>query len=323
MVLEAIQTGVIFRGYDFRLLETVAAIAATAARNWGAAEVHFANAMQISADLPHRIEQPEVRRFYAQMLLVRDDSGDREKARKILDEAMDQYQQLGMPKHREIAEALLRTASTIVAGASAAVPTTSIFRRDGHYWTLTYAGRVVRLKDAKGLRDIACLLGSPGRGLHVADLIAASAGELRDPRSESFSKMSREALNEIGLSTSSGGSEPILDAQARKEYRARLGELHQELEEAERIGDPVRTDSARRELDAIAGQLSAAYGLGRRRREPNDPAERARIAVAMRIRGALERIEREHRQLGRHLSRAIQTGTFCTYSPEVPTRWEL
>jgi hypothetical protein len=113
------------------------------------------------------------------------------------------------------------------------------------------------------------------------------------------------------------------DAQARREYQVRLAELHQELEEAERMGDQVRTDSARRELDAIAGQLSAAYGLGRRRREPNDPAERARIAVAMRIRGALERIEKEHHQLGRHLSRAIQTGTFCTYSPEVPTTWEL
>src|SRR5260370_36184050 len=140
MVLEATQTGVMFRGYDFRLLETVAAIAATAAGNWDAAEVHFANALKISADLPHRIEQPEVRRFCAQMLLERDNSGDREKARKILDEAMDQYQQLGMQKHREIAEALLRTAATIVA-SDAAVPTVSIFRRYRQYWTLTYAGK--------------------------------------------------------------------------------------------------------------------------------------------------------------------------------------
>jgi len=230
-----------------------------------------------------------------------------------------------MPKHREMAEALLRSASNrrTSTAVAVAVPMTRIFRRDGHYWTLTYAGKVVRLKDAKGLRDIACLLGSPGRGLHVADLIAASAGELRDPRIDSYSRMSREALSEMGLSTSVGGGEPLVDAQARREYRVRLAELHQELEEAERMGDQVRTDSARRELDAIAGQLSAAYGLGRRRREPNDPAERARIAVAMRIRGALERIEKEHHQLGRHLSGAIQTGTFCTYSPEVPTTWEL
>lgn len=322
MVLQALETGVMFRAYDFRLLETVAGIAATAAGNWDAAEVHFAKAMRISAEMPHRIEQPEVRRFYAQMLIERDGPGDREKAHQILVEALDMYGQLGMPKHREMAGALSRRAAAIVAGR-AVVPTASIFCRDGHYWTLTYAGKVVRLKDAKGLRDIACLLAIPGRSLHVADLVAASEGELRDPRSERYAAMSHEALREMGLEVSSSANEPLIDAQARKTYRARLAELREELEEAERMGDPVRTDWVRRELDAIAGQLSAAYGLGRRRREPNDPAERARIAVAMRIRGALERIEKEHLQLGRHLSRAIQTGTFCTYSPEIPTIWEL
>jgi tetratricopeptide (TPR) repeat protein len=325
LVTEAIKSGVTFRPFDFRLLESVAGIAATAAKDWGSAEQHFRRALRISAELPHRLEQPEVRRFYAQMLLERDSSGDREKARKLLDEAIDQYEQIGMPKHREMAEALLRSATTIVTGpaAAVAVPTASIFRRDGHYWTIAYEGKVVRLKDAKGLRDIACLLASPGRSLHVADLMAATAGELRDPRSESYAAMSRQALSEMGLKTSGAGSEPLIDAQARKEYRARLAELHEELEEAERMCDPVRTDFARQELDAIAGQLTAAYGLGHRRREPTDPAERARIAVAMRIRSALERIEKEHLPLGRHLSRAIQTGTFCSYSPEVPTMWEL
>jgi tetratricopeptide (TPR) repeat protein len=325
LVIEAIDTGVTFRLFDFRLLETVAAIAATAAGNWDAAEIHFAKALRISAEIHHRIEQPEVRRFYAHMLLDRDSSGDREKARKLLDEAIDQYQQIGMPKHREMAEALMRSSDRITAlpPTAAAGKAANIFRRDGHYWTLSYNGKIVRLKDAKGIRDIACLLAIPARSLHVADLVAASEGQLRDPRGERYAAMSSEALREMGLEISTRGNEPPIDAQARREYRARVAELHQELEESERMGDSVRTDSARRELDAVGGQLTSAYGLGRRRSEPNDPAERARIAVAMRIRNALERINKEHPALGRHLSRSIQTGAFCSYAPEIPATWEL
>jgi energy-converting hydrogenase Eha subunit A len=49
-----------------------------------------------------------------------------------------------------------------------------VFRRDGALWTLGYAGRTVRMRDAKGLRDLATLLGAPGRPVHAADLVAAA-----------------------------------------------------------------------------------------------------------------------------------------------------
>jgi len=45
--------------------------------------------------------------------------------------------------------------------------------------------------------------------------------------------------------------------------------------------------------------------------------------VTSRIRESLGRIEKEHRELGLHLSNAIRTGNFCSYSPEKPTNWEL
>jgi len=51
--------------------------------------------------------QPEVRRFYARMLLDRDAAGDRETARRLLTEAIEMYRRIGMPKHLEMAEALL------------------------------------------------------------------------------------------------------------------------------------------------------------------------------------------------------------------------
>jgi hypothetical protein len=50
----------------------------------------------------------------------------------------------------------------------------NIFRREGHYWTLSYGGMLVRLKDSKGLRDIARLIEHPRSKLHVSELASLS-----------------------------------------------------------------------------------------------------------------------------------------------------
>ena len=57
--------------------------------------------------VPHKIGQPEVRRWYARMLIDRDNPGDRPKARELLTEAVAMYRQIGMPRHLEMAEAML------------------------------------------------------------------------------------------------------------------------------------------------------------------------------------------------------------------------
>jgi len=53
------------------------------------------------------LAQPETRRWYARMLIDRDAPGDRDKARELLTEAIEMYRRVGMPRHVEIAEALL------------------------------------------------------------------------------------------------------------------------------------------------------------------------------------------------------------------------
>ena len=45
------------------------------------------------------------------------------------------------------------------------------FRREADYWTITYEGRVTRLKDTKGMSYIARLLGHPDDEFHSLDLI--------------------------------------------------------------------------------------------------------------------------------------------------------
>ena len=102
-----------------------------------------------------------------------------------------------------------------------------------------------------------------------------------------------------------------------------MEELRADIEDARRANDPVREERARDELGTIADALEAAYGLGGRARRTGDPAERARTAVAWRVRSALRKLEAEHAVLARHLRNSVRMGTWCAYEPEAPVRWEL
>ena len=90
-----------------RLVERVAAIAAAAGRRWEQAERHFEHALRQAHEFPFKSEQPEVRRFYAGMLMERDGPGDLEKAKELLEEAIDGYLEIGMRRHVELARGLL------------------------------------------------------------------------------------------------------------------------------------------------------------------------------------------------------------------------
>ena len=94
----------------FRFAQTIAGIAAAAARHWEAAEEHFQIAMQQSESFPNLLEQAEINRFHAMMLVDRAASGDREKAKTLLGKALETYTQIGMPRHSEITRTLLHQA---------------------------------------------------------------------------------------------------------------------------------------------------------------------------------------------------------------------
>ncbi|TMB37825.1 MAG: hypothetical protein E6J55_25605 [Deltaproteobacteria bacterium] len=196
----------------------------------------------------------------------------------------------------------------------------AVFHHEGDVWTVTYAGKSVRLRHGKGLADIAILLANPGKEIHVADLIAASASASPDPRGTPTADLVAQ-----GLQVSRGASgDTVLDDRARADYRERLADLHRELEDAERCNDEGRVARARAELDFIAGELASAFGLGGRSRRADSPIERARKAVASRIRFSLGHIARVHPPLARHLRRYIRTGTVCTYVvPDEPVRWRV
>ncbi|HEX8859170.1 MAG TPA: ATPase, partial [Actinomycetes bacterium] len=154
------------------------------------------------------------------------------------------------------------------------------------------------------LADIATLLRSPGRQVRAAELAAAEGGE--------------RSRADLLL-----GADEVLDQRARREFRQRLADLEEEIEEADAWADTDRAARARLERDALVDELAAATGLGGQARRLGDQSERARKAVTARIRDAVGRIERVHPALGAHLRASITTGTWCGYSPASPTSWEL
>ena len=109
---ELVDTGAVAFWPIFRFTHTIAGVAAAAARQWAAAEEHFQIAMRQAEAFPHLLEQTEIRRFHAMMLINRAAPGDREKAKRLLGKALDSYGRIGMPRHMDMTRTLLDRASS-------------------------------------------------------------------------------------------------------------------------------------------------------------------------------------------------------------------
>ena len=252
------------------------------------AVAHFEAALEANGAAGSPVLVAHTRRDYGMALLRLGEPADQERAAALLAEAAAAYRELGMTVQAERAEA-----PPARPGAAGGVPR---LHREGDHWTVAWAGRSVQLRHAKGVDDLASLLAAPGRAFHVLDLLGAPGDR---------------------------GGDEMLDRRARDAYRARAEELREEIEQAQRDHDPERVARARVELEAIADELTAAVGLGGRARRLGDPAERARKTVSWRLRSTLDRIDLAHPALGRHLRQSLRMGTFCSYEPDPPVRWDV
>jgi hypothetical protein len=224
--------------------------------------------------------------------------GRRDAAVSALAEVAASARRLGLAQLARDAEA---------AGfAAGQVPVTEgVFARDGAMWTLSYGGVTARMRDAKGLSDLAVLLAVPGRQVSAADLIAAAGA-------------GQAALADLRM-----GADEVFDATARQQVRARLASLGEDIAEAESWNDPERAARARAERDALLRELAAGAAPGRPPRLLGDQSERARKAVTARIRDVIGRLEPVHPALAGHLRESVTTGTRCCYSPPTPVSWRL
>ena len=190
----------------------------------------------------------------------------------------------------------------------------NVFRREGDYWTVTFDGSTVRVRDVKGMHYLARLLADPGREYHVLDLVAAETGGVAHLDSSQAASLPRSLLGDAG---------EMLDARAKDAYRRRLAEIDDDIDQARAIGDAERAAQADTERDFLLQELARAVGLGGRDRRAASASERARAGVTRAVRQAITRIGGHHRQLGEHLSRTIRTGTYCAYLPDprAPAAW--
>jgi non-specific serine/threonine protein kinase len=170
----------------------------------------------------------------------------------------------------------------------------------------------------KGLTCLAYLLGHPSTEIHSANLAMVME---RATSALDGATMVAAAFADPQLSDSG----PMLDSQAKAEYRRRLAELREELDEASQLNDLGRADRAKEEIDFITAEFSRAVGLGGRDRHSGSPSERARLSVTKAIKSVLAKIEQHNRQLAEHLDATIRTGTFCSYKPDPnsPIYWKI
>jgi hypothetical protein len=157
--------------------------------------------------------------------------------------------------------------------AAATPPVAASMRREGVTWAVTYAGTTRRLRDSKGLQDLAVLLAHPGREVHCLELVGGA-----------------DVGSEAG---------PALDERARRAYQDRIRDLQEDIDEARQANDPLRAERAEAEVDALVRQLSEAFGLSGRARATGSAAERARSAVSWRLRAALRHVTEVHPELAR------------------------
>ncbi len=260
------------------------------------AERHFQAAQRIHARLRSPLWSA---RTEIDLAASRAAAGEPATAARSLEATLALAEARGWPGLAARARSRLDVISAVPKPGLARAPAVDrlLFRRDGEIWLLGDPQAPVHLPDARGLGYIAELLRHPGHDLYAAELAGAPAA----------------------------GEQNLLDEQAKAAYHARVEQLRDDLDQAERFGDPERAARSQAELDALTTALSRAVGLRGHDRRLAGPAERARSSVTKAIRTSIRRIERHDSALGAHLDGAIRTGTFCRYVPDQrhPIRWEL
>jgi pimeloyl-ACP methyl ester carboxylesterase len=273
------------------------AVVAAARGSWKESEAQFIKASETFRRLGMVWQEAQTFQSWGRALQA---AADRRAAIERLDTAIDGYR-----RHAATPRGIDGVEGDLPRTNGAPGSPLAVFRREGDYWTVSWLGDVVRLKDAKGLRYIAYLLANPGRQVLACELAAVGTG-LAHRRLASDPGATAGDLGDAGT---------LLDAKARQQYRRRMDELREELEVAVQQNDPLRAARQRSELESLREQIIASVGLGGRDRKAASHAERARLMVTKAIKAAIARLRSSNASLGRHLATSIRTGNCCVYDP--------
>ena len=219
--------------------------------------------------------------------------GDLATASKLLREGLPIAEQM-----REVATA--QQMAELLRKTSQVEPTQrATLRPEGGVWRIDFNGTNVHVPDLKGLWHLRELVSRPREFIPALALIGATSEEPL-PR---------------------GDTGPLLDREALRQYRRRLAELDDELDDAAVHHDADRQAKRSAERDALIAELKRATGLGGRPRRSGSPTEKARLNVTRTIRHAITDLSTKVPDLAAHLDESIVTGVSCCYEPRANIVW--
>jgi hypothetical protein len=155
------------------------------------------------------------------------------------------------------------------------------FLRAGPGWKVVFNGEEASFGDLQGMCYLAKLLYCPGRGIHVCELEGGQVPPTSEPA-------------------------PLLDRDAREEYRLRLTELGSERDAAVESGDSIALGRVDEETASIGRSLKAATGPGGRERAFADEVEKARCRVKACLSAARKQIAEALPKLHEHLEASLR-----------------
>jgi predicted ATPase len=219
--------------------------------------------------------------------------GELATASKLLREALPIAQEIrDESTARQIAELLLQT--------SRVEPTQrATLRHEGGVWHVTFGGKNVHVPDMKGL-------------WHLRELVARP----REPVS-ALSLVTAEAEDPVPV----GDAGPMIDREALRQYRKRLADLDEELDDAEAKHDVARHTKRSAEREALLKEIARATGLGGKPRRAGSSAEKARLNVTRTIRHAVTQLATALPELAAHFDESLSTGVSCCYEPRTNIAW--
>ena len=221
-------------------------------------------------------------------------------------EAAVRYHRQGIALADQVQSAVLAARCRALAehvSPPAADPGRATLTRAGGRWHFSTPFGAVAVEESRGLGQLVEVLRANGRELSALDLAGTGSGPA------------------VAVQSDLG---PALDSRAKREYRTRIADLREEIDDADDMNDPDRASRARWELDALMEELGRAVGLSGRDRPQGATDERARVNVTRSIKRAIAAVAAGAPELGSHLEVSVRTGRQCRYQPDpaVALTWE-
>jgi hypothetical protein len=254
-------------------------IAALTYRQLDLAIEHLRTAVTASTRLGHRPAALQARAELGITYLQRSATGDAQRGRDLLQEAMadaDAFGMTGLVARWQ--DALAKVERTGVADESHLV-CVALAPHGG--WRVALGAHVATTPNLVGMHYLARLVAVPNQDVSVLALVIDQGSVPAVP-----------------------GHQEVLDASAMTALRRRICELRQE---------PVLSADEQEEIETLTHELALASGLGGRSRAFTDVPERARTAVRKALKRAIEQITTANPIIGQHLAQKIETGTSCRY----------